>query len=631
MSALALAWAADGRPAPTRLVHAMLASMAHRAPDGVRVWADGSIALGFGAFHTTHEAACEVQPYTAPGGTTVVFDGRIDNRDELRLAIGGIGDSEGDAALVAIAYERWGTDTFRRLAGEFALAVWDSRQPRLVCARDVIGVRPLCYARGDEGTLLAASELRALLDTGCVDDAVNEARALEHLAERGQSRRETLYRHIHRVEPAHVLTIGADGVPGQRPYWDFGGIRDIRYRDPRDYAAHAREVLTTAIRAQARTNRRRAVMLSGGVDSSAVLALAKAAGVPCDAITLTASGLDFDEAEMARLAASACGATLHEAAYVPRARIVYENHAAETLELPPFPNAAMLDPVRALARERGIAVLLSGLGGDEWFSGSPFHYADWIYGLRWIRAARQAGADARRRGVAPVASDVGRLGVWPAVPGPIRRAVRRLRGDRTAMPEWITPAAIARTGLVSRVDMRLTRRAGETYAQADQRAQATAGFYVHALESEDRAAARAGVEQRHPLHDRRVIEFALGLPEEQRWQGPWRKVALRAATEGVLPDRIRLRRDKAEFAQATLDALAGFEHAPLTRIAERGWIDANAVSAMRGDLHAWRRANDVRFWTVLGPVWMCHALECWLTQVTRRNDGSRSRRTPTVA
>src|SRR5262249_38777423 len=129
----------------------------------------------------------------------------------------------------------------------------------------------------------------------------------------------------------------------------------------------------------------------------------------------------------------------------------------------------------------------------------------------------------------------------------VRAAAKRVHAPHPPVPEWIDSDAAARTNLAERIAMRVEPRAGERYAQADTRLIAASGYQVHSDEIEDRAASRDGMEQRNPLYDRRIIEFALGLPEEQRRRGGTAKYVLRRAVAGVLPDAIRLRRDKAEF------------------------------------------------------------------------------------
>lgn len=229
-----------------------------------------------------------------------------------------------------------------------------------------------------------------------------------------------------------------------------------------------------------------------------------------------------------------------------------------------------------------------------------------------VRALRQAAGDVVRRGWHAATREAALCGVWPVLTPGLRSMAKRILGGSSSMPAMIDANTAARVDLARRVAVRVVPDPGETFARADTRLIACSGFQVHSDEVEDRAATRAGVEQRNPFYDRRIIEFALGLPEEQRSGTVFRKVILRNATAGLLPDVVRLRRDKAEFSNTYRDALERWPATDFSRLRARGWIDAAAVDRLRRDIREWRAAGDPRYWSVLGPFWMLHALDTWL-------------------
>jgi asparagine synthase (glutamine-hydrolysing) len=617
MSGIAAIVTRGERPADLGHLRVMLDVMRDRGGDGRAVWTGAGIALGVEQRWTTPESVDEPQPFIDPRtGVVVVLDGRLDNRDELRASIGdAVSTSAGDAAYISAAYARWGTAMPERLVGDFALVLWDARDRSLFCARDIMGVRPFYYSILGDGTVLIASEPAALLATGVVPDDVNDARALEHLVDRAQHTVETLYRHIVRLPPAHTMQVSPAGVTHRR-YWDFEPGERLRYRDDGEYAAHAREVLLRAVRAQTRAIGAAGILLSGGIDSSAVAVLAADAGIACEAVTTTFDGQACDEGPQAAAVAAACGFRWHGAPYRPRQQAWYSAQALRYRDLPDYPNGAMLEDARATARAAGVRVLLTGAGGDEWFTGSPYRYADWCASGAVARAAIALAGEVRVRGWRHPTREALLCGVWPLLPAPVRRGVKRTLGRRDALPAWIDAHAGARTNLLARVSARVEPRPGETFAQADLRALGTGGFRVHSDELEDRATARAGIEQRNPMYDRRVLEFAYALPDDQRWRGTTRKFVLRAAAgERLAP--VRARADKAEFSDTYVDALPdGETDFPLMRA--RGWIEPSVVGRLHRQATAWRHAGDDRFWHIVGPLWMFHAMETWLAAASRR-------------
>jgi asparagine synthase (glutamine-hydrolysing) len=212
---------AAGPERPSATLRRMLDSMRSRGPDGATSWADGHAAIGYLSLVTTPEARAERQPFVDRlTGHVVVMDGRLDNRDDLLgMLDGAVAAADSDVDFVAAAYRRWDVDAFSRLLGDFALAIWNPAARTLTCARDVMGVRPLCYAWSDDGDLLVASEVRALLATGLVPSDINEARALEHLAGQEQHRTETLFRRISRIAAGHVVVFGAGREVRSRAVW----------------------------------------------------------------------------------------------------------------------------------------------------------------------------------------------------------------------------------------------------------------------------------------------------------------------------------------------------------------------------------------------------------------------------
>src|SRR5436309_2604073 len=158
MSGIVGVWNLDGRPVENAVLARMSASMAHRGPDGERLWVDGAVGLACQLLRVTPEARTEIQPLVHSSGVALVFDGRLDNRDELLQILRpeqGISAASSDPALVLAAYEVFGDRLPERLAGDFAFGLFDPNHRKLLLARDAIGLRPLHYCRVGETFLFA--------------------------------------------------------------------------------------------------------------------------------------------------------------------------------------------------------------------------------------------------------------------------------------------------------------------------------------------------------------------------------------------------------------------------------------------------------------------------------------------
>src|SRR6185437_9104340 len=248
MAGIAGIYCADGRAVAISELQRMSAAVEYRGPDGITFWNGGlpyapnSVAFAHLQFCTTPESLEERQPLVAPGGDVcLVWNGRVDNREELLAEIAAKGVSpvdQTDPGLALAAYFLWGADCVQHIVGDFALAIWDGRQRRLWCARDYVGVRPFYYF-WDGKTFLFGPEIRALLAHPLVSLKINEGMVGEYLANAITSRDETLYADIRRLPSGSTLTIDGPGGLRVASWWN-PELSLIRYRTDEEYAEHFR-------------------------------------------------------------------------------------------------------------------------------------------------------------------------------------------------------------------------------------------------------------------------------------------------------------------------------------------------------------------------------------------------------
>jgi asparagine synthase (glutamine-hydrolysing) len=277
----------------------------------------------------------------------------------------------------------------------------------------------------------------------------------------------------------------------------------------------------------------------------------------------------------------------------------------------------MSDSLKALARAKGFRVLLTGLGGDDWLMGSFYHYADLLRRIRILALIRQARFDSRLSAMIVPFSSVLQFGVKPLLPRTARRALRwMLRRD--GFPHWMDPQFAHRIHLAERIRREAVRRPFSSFAQEDLYRTAFSGFAAHFSEVEERSASWFGLEQRHPLHDRRIIEFALALPEEQRWRRDQTKFVLRQAMQGLLPETIRQRLTKADFSHVFAEALraqGGERLFDSLIIASMGWVNGERVREMYRELSQLYAAGDRRYSRYIWPLWLVYGIELWFNTV----------------
>ena len=221
MSGIAGIYNLDGRAVDPELLEQMTAAIAHRGPDGSGKWIHRNVGFSHQKLSTTPEALRETQPlYDDDLKLGLTFDGRIDNRAEIRELLEAAGArlrTDSDAEMVLTAYRCWGKACAAKILGDFALAVWDAGNRRLFCARDVLGIRPFYYYF-DSRTFIFASELQQIFRLPLVPREPNEGMIGEYLVSAVNNKEETLTKGILRLPPAHLLIVEPGRIRKQ-DYW----------------------------------------------------------------------------------------------------------------------------------------------------------------------------------------------------------------------------------------------------------------------------------------------------------------------------------------------------------------------------------------------------------------------------
>ncbi|WP_420129553.1 asparagine synthase (glutamine-hydrolyzing) [Longimicrobium sp.] len=562
------------------------------------------------------------QPMTTPDGRwSLVFNGEIYNFVELRAeleAAGHVFRSHSDTEVLLQGWARWGPDVLPRLTGMFAFALLDVRARRVFLARDPFGIKPLYHARW-AGGFAFSSEIKALLELPGVGRGARAARVHEYLRGGGTDfGGETMFAGVNQLPAAHWVELPVDGPvePRPRPYWrlDPGARAELSF----DAAAQRlRDLFLDSVRLHLRSDVPVGAALSGGIDSSAIVAAMRHVEPRVDLHTFTfvADDAAVSEERWADVAHAAAGTVAHKVTPRP-GELAQELDALIRTQDEPFASTSIYAQQRVfrLAREAGIKVMLDGQGADEMLAGYwPFLLArvgSLVSGGRLLGAASLVRHSARLSHVPARALLLSAAGM--AVPERLRPLARRVSRSHTRQQT---------VGLDRRW---LAERTGEGGVPDVPRGRGMLrGNLLHSmryglpalLRYEDRNSMAHSIESRVPFLTTRLAEFIFSLPEEYLIDGRGvTKSVFRRAMRGIVPDAILDRRDKVGFATPEarwLESLRGWVDGVLSPDALRAVpvLDAGAVRATweqaRGgtgglDPRLWRWINLVRWSQVHG-------------------------------
>ena len=539
MSAIAGLCRIDGRPVTPGEIERMASALAHRGP---------------GTFVLT----------SAERGLSITADVRLDNRTELTALLGVSGaasGSIGDGELVLRAYERWGTGCVGRLVGDFAFGIWDGRTQTLFCARDHIGVKPFYYHEAPD-LVLFASEIKALLTHPAVPYRLDPVRVADHLVGLMDDPAITFYRGIRRLPAGHTLIASRAGTRLTR-YWCLDPSRQLTLVSDGAYAEAFLECFTEAVRGRLGGQEPVGCLLSGGLDTSSIVATARrvragARGEPLKTFSAIFPGLApadlerIDERRFIDAVVAQGGLDPHYVRGDLLSPLADVDRALWHLDEPfPAPNLYLHSALYGAARACGVRGLLDGIDGDTVVSHGFERLAALARSGSVVALAHEVRALSRRYKVGG-GHLLREFAAQPLVPVSLRHAWRRLRRRRDSAclaGTVIRPEFARRTGVTERIEAHERGQSDPTGSARDAHARGMAsGLIPYALEMADKTAAAFGVEPRYPFLDRRVMELCLALPADQKLGDGWPRLVLRRAMNGILPDEIRWRAGKASLA-----------------------------------------------------------------------------------
>ncbi|MCE9644910.1 MAG: hypothetical protein K8S20_02840 [Chloroflexi bacterium] len=534
MSAFAVLFDRSSEPDP-QVFNAMMGRLRHRGPDGCDTASTANVTMGHFHFWTTPEEIGEHQPLSVNSWPfKIVLDGRIDNRQELldRLSMPlDAGRILSDAALILHAYARWGGDCFKYLVGEYALALFDEQLGELLVTRDALGDRTVFYSV--HGTRVAvASEPWAVAAADGLPVQMNDVAVAHYFALRASPNGQTMFKHVYELSPATILVINAGGEYS-RQYWQADPTVRSSGKSDVDYAEEFLSLLEQSVRCRLRSPLPVGVMMSGGLDSTSVAAMAAGMIAP---ETLTTLSYVFDELK-----------DCDERIYIDAVKERWSIRSIQILcddawpyreweKWTPNPNDPAANPYYSLhdrvyehARAEGIGVLLTGSFGDHLYNAASEWLADLVFEGRWLDACRQLNIQIRSKGFSRTLRAV-------YIRDVARRVVRKFSGLQNSHPASFSPAW-------------LTDHTKELLSSKDDLADPVLERYdillgsltAYSCSHEFFNLSHSGLEIRSPYRDRRLIEYVITLPAYQLYSRGRHKHILRNAMKDILPESVRNR------------------------------------------------------------------------------------------
>ena len=536
-------------------------ALAHRGPDGSAMWRDHGVVLGQWLFHTTPESSMDELPMVGAGGRWIlVADARIDNRDQLlpELFPGRDAATVGDGAVILEAWLRWGDEAPGRLVGDYAFAIYDTKERRVYCARDSAGARPFYYARGPWGFCFA-SEVKGILATGLVPARLNELKFGLNMVGYHEETTETMFQGVMRLSPARMLACSAERQD-EKVFWKLDSDRELKLKSDAEYEEGFREVLGRAVRDRIRSNGPPGAELSGGLDSSSIVCLAQ------QHFSQTGNGGTLHTYSSVFPLFNYIQPKLDEIKYIDA--VLGLGHVAPhrieaDLGVPVFPELTGLDEFATLpnifllwrhyqeAQQDGVRVILSGHDGDSIVSYGYERLSEMFDRGQWLAMHREMRAVCERNGF-PMRWLWWNYCVKYKFPDSWMRRRRR----RQHKPYYhfrirrgiLTREFRERIGLDSYLEEAHLKVARECRTiRAAMARNMVAGTLLSATESNDHLGTLRNVELRYPFLDRRVMEYCLALPLDQRLRNGRVRDIMHRSMAGVLPQSILDRVHKANF------------------------------------------------------------------------------------
>jgi len=622
MSTIAGIFYTDSRSINRKIILEMLDRSINRGPDRSSIWVEDEIGLGNGLLITTPESENENQPLVSLCSNYVITaDARLDNRAELLNYLGLNTKPEyqiTDTELILNTYVKLREKCIEKLVGDFSFAIWDKKDNKLFCARDHFGIKPFYYFY-DGLTFIFGSQINQIFVDKNVKIQPNEPMIAEYLNGYIESKEETLYKNVFRLPPANYLIISKDRIYKNK-YWDIEPSNIIQYKTDLEYSEHFLSIFKSSVLNCMRSNNNVGLYLSGGLDSSSVFGLVQSLHLnspEMENFSLIFPGMQCDESNYINDVVNMWDKDAHK--IIPELSDYswstedIRNH----MDFPDYPNGSMMKPLMKLARDMDIRVMLTGLGGDEWFTGRTTYLADVLRNMDFKLLQNELKYLYSNYDFKITFNTVLNHMIRPLIPHQIKQIIRtslnKLKGKQN-FAEWINKEFAEKVDLKDRLKSDINDNQFKIASQKQLYNILHNSSRINNLEAEERLSSSFGLEERHPFYNKNIIEFSFSLPEHQRIQRFLTKHILRSSMKDCLPVSVVNRADKAHFNNIVYQALASndvFETLKNLKIASIGWVNKDTVINNYKIMVKLYNHKDYRYYKYIFPLCSVYGMELW--------------------
>lgn len=561
----------NGRTVDKKIAETMLDATSYWEPDDQGTWIKGSVALGHTMLWNTPESKYEHLP-SQNDIYVLTMDARIDNRDELLKelelpdrSLKEIGDSE----FILEAYRKWGKDCPKHLLGDFSFSIWDENKQQLFCVRDHIGIKPFYYYLSDD-LFVFSNDIRGVISHSSVPKTYNQKAIAIYLKVSGLLHKHyTMFKHIKKLPPATILIV-SENKAKEYSYWSPEQCPTIQYDNLEDYIQELRSILKKSISCRIRSEYAICSHLSGGLDSSYIAVLAArilhAQGKKLYSFNWVPSPDKDDDpshyewANSIRIAKEE--GINHEFINLDE-NDIYKIFTNLDLATNDTTDLWYEFPLREKAKSHGIRTILSGWGGDELITyGGAGYYTGKFWKEKKVSVIMEL-LSISKKSKRPFRNFIGQIYrqiILPILPEYIFCRMPRSYCNNHEHTPLVHP--LFKSNL--HFNFSYASAAGRKGIHERQLALFNFGHLNNRTESW--AASSPNIEYRYPLLDKRVVEFALGIPEKLYYQDGIGRYLYRMAANGILPDDIRWHDSKLELTRVN-------EYLKASLITHKKWKD----------------------------------------------------------
>ena len=582
--------------------------LSHRGPDGSAFWNGLSVGLGHQMLYTTRESFHEILPFhDDKTDLAITADARIDNRKDLAIELN-IGDNEdiSDSYFILKSYEKWGENCPKHLLGDFVFAIWDNNENKLFCARDHMGVKPFYYYL-NKNIFIFSTEIKALFTLSEVPRDLNEKKLALYLNRDILDKELTFYKDIKSLPGAYSLKITRENVE-KEIYWKLDPNLTLKMDTEEDYANAFREIFSEAVKCRLRSHYPIGFELSGGLDSSSIVCMAKKILKKTDKnLKINTFSRVYDKIPES-----------DESFYIQK--VIDTGNINPTFlngdELSPLidietilwhqdqpffsPNmTAQINSYKKM-NDVGIRILLSGEGGDEIVSSLGYYLRELLLNFDLRKFVQELNGNSNKFDEDKYKIFINEI-VFPSTPYFIKKLLRKLFNKNLNI---LNEDFLKKLDLGTEKNIfldhlgKLDTKEYHYFSINNPLSQTIFGII-------DRSASISNIEERFPFYDKRIVEFCYSLPIEMKINYGWERYIMRLAMQDILPSEIQWRKQKSNLSHMYKRNLILYEEQALEKMIYEDheiiedYVNLDNIKNIFENYKSGKKENLFDFWLVV--------------------------------